>query len=132
MARADVDVSVRAPTPSDVNPGRTRRDWLAFAVVSLVVLLPMRGLWRRPGPPMEEGFMLVFPEEVLRGAIPNRDFLHLYGPGSLWVLAAAFKAFGTSMWTERAVGLAQQLALIAGVYAITRPWGRRIAVGGAA
>ena len=44
--------------------------------------------------------------------IPNRDFLHLYGPGSLWVLAAVFKTLGTSIWTERAVGLAQQLALV--------------------
>jgi hypothetical protein len=112
--------------------GRRRRDWLARAAVSLVVALPMRGLWRAPGPPMEEGFMLVFPEQVLHGAIPNRDFLHLYGPGSLWVLAAVFKTLGTSMWTERAVGLVQQLALVAGVYTITRPWGRRIAAGGAA
>jgi len=76
--------------------------------------------------------MLVFPEQVLRGEIPNRDFLHLYGPGSLWVLAAVFKTLGTSIWTERAVGLAQQLALIGAVYAMARPWGRRIAVGGAA
>ena len=76
--------------------------------------------------------MLVFPDQVLHGAIPNRDFLHLYGPGSLWVLAAVFKTVGTSIWTERAVGLAQQLALIAAVYAMTRPWGRRIATGGAA
>ncbi|MEY2453812.1 MAG: hypothetical protein QOD92_3386 [Acidimicrobiaceae bacterium] len=112
--------------------GRRRRDWLALAAVSIVVLLPMRGLWRAPGPPMEEGFMLVFPEQVLHGAIPNRDFLHLYGPGSLWVLAAVFKTLGTSMWTERAVGLIQQLALVAGVYTITRPWGRRMAAGGAA
>ncbi len=59
----------------------------------------------------------------MHGAIPNRDFLHLYGPGSLWVLAGVFKAFGTSIWSERAVGLTQQLALIAAVYAITRPWG---------
>jgi hypothetical protein len=112
--------------------GRRQREGLALAIVSFVVLLPMRGLWRAPGPPMEEGFMLVFPEQVLHGAIPNRDFLHLYGPGSLWVLAAVFKTLGTSLWTERAVGLAQQLALIAGVYTLTRPWGRRIAVGGAA
>ena len=112
--------------------GRRRRDWLALAAVAIVLALPMRGLWRAPGPPMEEGFMLVFPEQVLHGAIPNRDFLHLYGPGSLWVLAAVFKALGTSMWTERAVGLAQQLALVVGVYTITRPWGRRVAVGGAA
>src|SRR5438552_14643274 len=108
---------------------RRMRECVSIAIVSGVVLLPMRGLWRAPGPPMEEGFMLVFPEQVLHGAIPNRDFLHLYGPGSLWVLAAVFKLAGTTLWSERAVGLAQQLALIAAVYAITRPWGRRVAVG---
>src|SRR3979490_1929448 len=109
-------------------PRRAVRDWVSLGIVALVVLLPMRGLWRAPGPPMEEGFMLVFPEQGLHGAIPNRDFLHLYGPGSLWVLAAVFKTLGTSIWTERAVGLAQQLALIGAVYAITRPWGRRVAL----
>src|SRR3981189_2370506 len=91
-----------------------RRDWLAFPRVLVVVLLPMRGLWRAPGPPMEEGFMLVFPEEVLHGAIPNRDFLHLYGPGSLWALAGTFKVFGTSLLTERLFGLAQQVAIVFG------------------
>ena len=46
-----------------------------------------RGLLRSQGPPMEEGFMLVFPERLLAGDFPNRDFLHLYGPGSVWILA---------------------------------------------
>ena len=41
--------------------------------------------------------MLVFPELVLDGQVPNRDFLHLYGPGGLWVLAAAFTVFGTTL-----------------------------------
>ena len=50
--------------------------------------------------------MLVFPERVLQGDIPNRDFLHLYGPGSLWALAGAFKVFGVSLLTERLFGLA--------------------------
>lgn len=90
--------------------------------------LPLRGLLRYQGPPMEEGFMLAFPQEVLRGAIPNRDFLHLYGPGSLWALAGAFKVFGTSLATERFFGLAQHAGIVFGVYAITRPWGRRLAV----
>jgi hypothetical protein len=132
---AGVEVSARSEgEAAEATPGRrswlTR--WLPIGAVAVVVLLPLRGLMRAPGPPMEEGFMLVFPEEVLRGAIPNRDFLHLYGPGSLWVLAAAFKFFTTSLWTERVVGFAQQVALVAAVYAMVRPWGRRIAVGGAA
>lgn len=76
--------------------------------------------------------MLVFPELVLRGQVPNRDFLHLYGPGSLWVLAGAFKAFGTTLATERAIGFLQQLGLVFGVVAAVRPWGRWIAAAGGA
>ena len=73
--------------------------------------------------------MLVFPERVLQGDIPNKDFLHLYGPGSLWALAGAFKVFGVSLLTERFFGLAQQMAVVFGIYALARAWGRRLAVG---
>ena len=73
--------------------------------------------------------MLVFPERVLQGDIPNKDFLHLYGPGSLWALAGVFKVFGVSLLTERFFGLAQQMAVVFGIYALARPWGRRLAVG---
>jgi hypothetical protein len=104
------------------------RDALAFAIIGLAFVLPLRGLLRAPGPPMEEGFMLVFPERVLRGDIPNRDFLHLYGPGSLWALAGAFKVFGVSLVTERMFGLLQQCAVVFGVAWLAYPWGRRIAV----
>ena len=75
--------------------------------------------------------MLVFPELVLNGKVPNRDFLHLYGPGGLWVLAAAFKAFGTLLHVERAVGLLQLVGVVTGVYAAVKPWGRWVAVAGA-
>jgi hypothetical protein len=105
-----------------------RREAIALTIVALVFALPLRGLLRAPGPPMEEGFMLVFPERVLRGAIPNKDFLHLYGPGSVWALAGAFKAFGVSLLTERWFGLAQQMAIVFGIYALARRWGRIIAV----
>jgi hypothetical protein len=105
---------------------------LPLAVVAVVCALPLIELWRAPGPPMEEGFMLVFPELVLEGEVPNRDFLHLYGPGSLWVLAGTFKVFGTALATERAVGFLQQLGVVFGVFALLRPWGRWVAAAGAA
>lgn len=108
-----------------------KRWWPALVAVALVCLLPLPGLWRAPGPPMEEGFMLVFPERVLAGDIPNKDFLHLYGPGSLWVLAAVMKVFGVSLEAERAVGYLQQVAAAFGVLALLRPWGRWVAAGGA-
>ncbi len=113
--------------PRGVGP----RNVIALTIVALVVALPLRGLLRAPGPPMEEGFMLVFPEQVLKGAIPNRDFLHLYGPGSLWALAGVFKVFGVSLLSERGFGLLQQLAIVFGVYALARRWGRILAVGAA-
>jgi len=76
---------------------------------------------------MEEGFMLVFPERVLAGDLPNRDFLHLYGPGSLWALAAWFKVAGTTLASERVYGLAQHLGIIYGLFWLALPWGRRAA-----
>ena len=76
--------------------------------------------------------MLVFPERVLAGDVPNRDFLHLYGPGSLWVLAGAMKVFGVSLEVERVVGYLQQLLVAFGVMALLRPWGRWVAGAGGA
>src|SRR5213592_1680695 len=107
--------SVRGPQlPSGPMNGGGKR-WLPLFAVAVALALPLRGLLRAPGPPMEEGFMLVFPERVLHGDIPNLDFLHLYGPGSLWWLASIFKVFGTSLWTERLAGYAQQVALVTAV-----------------
>ncbi len=96
-------------------------------VVVLAVLIPLRGLLLHPGAPMEEGFMLVFPERVLHGAIPNRDFLHLYGPGSLWFLSAGYWLFGTSVATERLLGLLQLSGIVAAVVLLARPFGRWLA-----
>jgi hypothetical protein len=104
------------------------RDTVAIGILLLAFLIPLRGLLRSPGPQMEEGFMLVFPERVLAGAIPNKDFLHLYGVGSLWVLAGVYKVFGVSVVTERIFGLLQQMAIVFGIFALGRRWGRAVAV----
>ncbi len=105
-----------------------RHRWLApTLVVGLVIALPLRGVFRAPGPPMEEGFMLVFPERLLAGDVPNRDYLHLYGPGSIWTIAAFFKVFGVSLFTERLVGFLQLVGLISAMTAIGFRWGRYVA-----
>jgi hypothetical protein len=101
---------------------------VALVVLGAIVALPLRGLYRATGSSMEEGFMLVFPERILKGDIPNVDFLHLYGPGSLYVLAGWYKLFGTTLASERTFGLLQHVALIAGIYALTRAWGHLAAV----
>jgi hypothetical protein len=101
-----------------------RLDLIALGLIVVGFLLPLHGLLQAPGPPMEEGFMLVFPERVLEGDLPNKDFLHLYGPGSLWVLAAVYKVFGTTLLSERMFGLLQEMAVVFGVFFLARRWGR--------
>lgn len=126
-----VEEAEREPRPSVLSRLRAiddrRLELVAIGVVLFFVLLPLRGLLRTQGPPMEEGFMLVFPEMVLDGKVPNRDFLHLYGPGSLWALAAVYKVFGTTLEIQRLFGLVQQLGFAFGIYLLARPWGRSAA-----
>ena len=110
-------------------PGRRARSGSStFAVLAVAFALPLRGLLRNQGPPMEEGFMLVFPERVLHGDFPNKDFLHLYGPGSLWVLAGWMKVLGVTLTSERLFALLQQIGVVGGVYWLARAWGRRLAL----
>ncbi len=108
-------------------PADPRRKWLRWwpaAVVAAVVIAAARGLYLAPGAPMEEGFMLVFPERMLKGDIPNVDFLHLYGPASLHLLAGVYWLFGTTVNVARTVGLAYNVAIIVALMALARPWGR--------
>lgn len=101
--------------------------WSAIGAVLALVALPLRGLYHTTGGTMEEAFMMVFPERMLKGDLPNRDFLHLYGPGSLQVLMAWYKVFGITLQAERTFGLLQHLAILFALFALARPWGRAAA-----
>ena len=108
-----------------------RPPWLDIGCLGLLaaaILLPLRGLYNATGSTMEEGFMLYFPERMIKGDIANVDFLHLYGPGSLDALAGWYGLFGHSLASERTFGLLQHLGVIFGIYALTRAWGRVNAV----
>lgn len=104
---------------------------LAVVVVVLVVLVPLRGLYRSTGASMEEGFMLLFPTLVGEGWVPNVDFLHLYGPTSLDALWVWFEVFGNSLESERTFGLLQHLGIIFAIYTLVRAFGYLAAVGAA-
>ena len=119
------------PTSDTHRPGWALRRpaWQTLVVVALVAVvfaLPMRALFRYQGPPMEEGFMLVFPERILAGDVPHKDFLHLYGPGSLWALAGWYKALGVSLTAQRMFGMLQLAGIVVGIMALARPWGRKV------
>ena len=107
-------------------PGR--RGFAAIGMVLAVIAFPVRGLFIATGSSMEEGFMLAFPQRLLKGDIPNVDFLHLYGPFSLHVLAGWYWLFGDTLESQRAFGLLQHLGIIFALYTLARAWGRRTAV----
>jgi hypothetical protein len=67
---------------------------------------------------MDEGAVVAYSARVLDGAVPHRDFLTLYGPGNIWLVAGAFKAFGTSVATERAVGLVYRIVIALSLFAL--------------
>ncbi|MBK6310573.1 MAG: acyltransferase family protein [Candidatus Microthrix sp.] len=104
------------------------RSGVGIAIIAVAVLRRCGNCFGGRGVPMEEGFMLAFPERVLSGDVPNADFLHLYGPGSLWALAGWFKVFGVNLAAERWFGLIQLLGIVGGVAALARAWGRRLMV----
>ena len=104
---------------------QARATWASLGVVALTIAVTLPALYRAIGSSMEEGFMLVFPERVIKGAVANVDFLHLYGPGSLHVLSLWYRVFDVSLISERTFGLAQHLLVIFGLVVITRPWGKK-------
>ena len=106
--------------------------WLGIALVVGLVMIPLRGLYRFTGGTMEEGFMLYFPERIAAGDVPNVDFLHLYGPGSLHVLRWWYEIFGHSLAVERTFGLLQHLGIIFALFTLARAWGRAAATAVAA
>ena len=106
--------------------------WLGLAVVAVLVAIPLRGLYRFTGGTMEEGFMLYFPERIARGDVPNVDFLHLYGPGSLQVLTGWYGVFGHNLAAERTFGLLQHVGILLALFTLARAWGRLAATAVAA
>jgi hypothetical protein len=76
----------------------------------------------------DESMLIVYPDRILSGQWPNRDFFNnAYGPGQFWLLAGAFKVFGTSVVTERLTGWLLHCAIAFGVVRIAWPRGRFVA-----
>jgi hypothetical protein len=96
---------------------------LALSTVLFALLLLLGPRATGAGPEMDEGAVLAYSSQVLEGAIPHRDFLTFYGPGNLWLVAGAFEVFGSSITTERGVGLFYRLALVLSLFALARRLG---------
>lgn len=72
---------------------------------------------------MDEGMTLLYPELLLDGKIPQRDFESFYPPGNVWFLAGVYAFFGAGIEVARAVGWFYQGLILAGIAALARPFG---------
>ena len=97
------------------------RDSVALGLLLVASALLLAGWFDAPiHRPQDEGQLLVYPELILRGWLPQREFFTSYPPGVFWFLAAAYEWFGASVAVERSVGLCFRLAIIAGVFGLAR------------
>ena len=99
---------------------------LAIVALTLVALWPA---FHSPAMPMDEGMVLVYPEELLKGNLPYRDFESIYGPGNVGLLAAAYTTFGTGIFVERGVGLIYRLLILFAIFGIAQRWDTITATG---
>ena len=79
---------------------------LACAVAAAAVGWGWSGLTFGYEGPYDEGNTLCAASRVLAGETPYRDFWSLHPPGTTWLLAGAFRAFGATLEVERAVKVA--------------------------
>ena len=98
-----------------------------FLVAAMATLLVVPAL-HYGGLNMDEGLLLLYPERLLGGAVPNRDFLMSYGPGDMWTLASLYAVFGTQVAVERLAGAAFHTVIAVAVFAHASRWGSTVAV----
>ena len=77
---------------------------------------------------MDEGVLLVYPEMILDGKLPYRDFETFYGPLNLWVLSGAYALFGVQIAVERTVALVMLLVMLSGLFLLTKRGGLATAI----
>lgn len=105
------------------------RSWgLPIAVLAVLAWL-MSARWELPAAAMDEGMLLVYPEQILHGRVPYRDFDTAYGPANPYLLAGVFALADPGILAERAVGFTCRLAILVAVWLLSRRWGATAGAG---
>jgi hypothetical protein len=105
-----------------------RKVLVGFIVILLLVLL-FCPAFEKVGAPMEEGALLVYPELILKGAVPYRDFETFYGPANLWLLSGIYAVTGPGIFVERTVGLLYRIAILAALFLLLARYSVSLAAG---
>jgi hypothetical protein len=104
--------------PGMIADRRTR--WPLWAGLFAAGLLISGFTIRRGIEPFDEGLTLQAARRVADGQMPYSGFLWAYGPAHPYLLAGAFKAFGTSLLWWRIARVVVDAAVALAVFAIVR------------
>jgi len=110
-----------------ISGARARRA-LVIALVAVVLLAPIPKMMTATATSMEEGSLLEYPTLALHGKVPTKAYWTEYGPLNVWVPAGAYAVAGSSVVTERLVGLAYRALFLAALYSLLRRHSKRGAV----
>lgn len=134
---ASTVLTVTSYTPGASTPaaaiGWVRRaaDW-RFLLLGVLVLSAAYVAWHlgRGWVPHDEGALGQSAERVLQGELPHRDFDELYTGGLTYLNAAAFRVFGTTLFSMRLVLFAVFLAWVPAVFYVASRLVRPLAAAG--
>jgi hypothetical protein len=80
--------------------------------------------------PLDEGSLAHAAQRVLQGEVPHRDFDDVYTGGLAYLNAAAFRLFGTTLWSMRLALLGAFLAWVPAVYYVASRFARPLMAAG--
>src|SRR4051794_15011318 len=107
------------------------RNFAVAVLVLVFLLLPLLHGFDKPAKAMDEGSLLVYPELILKGSLPYRDFETFYGPANIYLLSGVYSLFRPGILPERATGLVYRLLIFAAIFCIGTRWGASLAAGAA-
>ena len=120
-----------APTPASARAPRwAAGDRTVVGILVLLFIVIAALTWRKWGMPEgDAGAELTTADLIKHGAVAYQDVRYFYGPLGVYLLALAFKVFGTSMTTVYGFGFAQALGIFGVFYVLARQWLAPVAAG---
>lgn len=108
---------------------QNRRTFAIATIVLLLIVATAAPGYEAVAQRMDDGALLLYPELILKGRLPYRDFETFYGPANAYLLAGVYAVFQPGIFVARTLGLLYHLAILAAIFCIVRPRGTALALG---
>lgn len=107
---------------------RRTTESVALGAIAVFAILGIRHLSDGFFSAQDEGVLIVYPDLILRGYLPYKDFAAFYSPAGFYLLAGVFLIFEESVFIERSVGALYWFLIVLAVFFIGSRVNRSTAV----